>query len=210
MDVKKIWLITGVSRGLGKELAKAVAARGHIVVGTSRDGFCDLNTPLDHLEVLPMELSSAPQIQSVVDHVLARFGRIDVLVNNAGYGLMSAIEEASEEELARVYEVNLFGPLRLVRAVLPALRAQKSGHIINVSSIAATAPGAGSGLYASAKSAVEGFSESLALEMAPLGVSVSSLCPEYSARISSRTIASARAKRLLATMHRVPARRANS
>jgi NAD(P)-dependent dehydrogenase (short-subunit alcohol dehydrogenase family) len=172
-----IWLITGVSRGLGKELAQAVLAQGDVVVGTSRNGHCDLQPAGARLEVLPMELSNAAQIKSVVDFVIAKFGRIDVLVNNAGFGLLAAIEEASEEELTHVYETNLFGTLRLVRAALPVFRAQKSGHIINISSIAAMSPGAGAGLYASAKAGMEAFSESLCLELAPLGVRVSIVEP---------------------------------
>jgi NAD(P)-dependent dehydrogenase (short-subunit alcohol dehydrogenase family) len=175
--LNKIWLITGVSRGLGKELARAVVAQGDVVVGTSRNGRCDLQAAPGRLEVLPMELSSAVQIKTVVDFVIAKFGRIDVLVNNAGFGLLAAIEEASEEELANVYDTNLFGTLRVVRAALPAFRAQKNGHIINISSIAAMAPGAGAGLYASAKAGMEAFSESLFLELAPLGVRVSIVEP---------------------------------
>jgi len=145
-----------------------------------------------------MELSNTVQISTVVSHVLARYGRIDVLVNNAGYGLLGAIEEASEEELAAVYEANLFGTLHVVRAALPAFRAQKSGRIINISSIAGLAPGPGAGLYGSAKAGMEGFSESLSAELEPLGVRVSIVEPgafrtdflsANSLRTSSRVIA---------------------
>jgi NAD(P)-dependent dehydrogenase (short-subunit alcohol dehydrogenase family) len=175
--MNRIWMITGISRGLGRELARAVLAQGDVVVGTSRDGRSDLAITPCRLEVMPLELSDIAQINSVVGSTLSKFGRIDVLVNNAGFGLLGAIEEASPAELQRVFDVNLFGTLHVVRAALPAFRAQRSGRIINISSIAGIAPGPGAGLYASAKAGMEGFSESLAQELAPLGVSVSIVEP---------------------------------
>jgi NAD(P)-dependent dehydrogenase (short-subunit alcohol dehydrogenase family) len=165
--MKKIWLITGVSRGLGRELAKAVLAQGDVVVGASRNGRCPLDAASGRLDVLPMDLSNWQQIQAIVEHAIKTFGRIDVLVNNAGFGLLSAIEEANDEELSQVYEANLFATLRVVRAALPAFRAQRFGLIINISSIAAMAPSPGAGLYASAKAGMEAFSESLSHELAP-------------------------------------------
>jgi NAD(P)-dependent dehydrogenase (short-subunit alcohol dehydrogenase family) len=172
-----IWLITGISRGLGKDLAKAVLDRGGVVIGTSRSGRSGLDPMPGRLEVMPMDLSNKAQIGAVVAHTVAMFGRIDVLVNNAGYGLLGAIEEATDEELAQVFEANLFGTLRMVRAALPAFRRQRSGRIINISSIAGIAPGAGAGLYASAKAGMEAFSESLSAELDPLGVRVSIVEP---------------------------------
>jgi NAD(P)-dependent dehydrogenase (short-subunit alcohol dehydrogenase family) len=109
--MNRIWMITGVSRGLGKELAKAVIAHGDMVVGTTQDGSCDLDAAPDRFEILPIKLADTAQINAAVSRTIAKFGRLDVLVNNAGYGMLGAIEEATEEELDRVYEVNLFGAL---------------------------------------------------------------------------------------------------
>src|SRR5262249_44027149 len=104
-------------------------------------------------------------------------GRIDVVVNNAGYGLLSPIEDASDAEMSRLFEVNVYGPIRLIRAILPRLRAQRSGHIINITSIAGRAPMAGSGVYAATKSAMEGLSHCLSQEVGPLGIKVTAVAP---------------------------------
>ncbi len=176
MNDKKIWLITGVSRGLGKALAQVVLDRGDIVIGTTRDGKADLNAA-NNLSLLPLELTDPVQIQQTVEAAYKLHDRLDVIVNNAGYGLLGAIEESSDEEIKRVFEVNFFGVVQVVKAVLPHLRRQRSGHIVNVTSIAGLAPGAGSGLYAAAKSAVEGVSQSLAQEVEPLGIKVTLVEP---------------------------------
>ncbi|RKH07735.1 oxidoreductase [Corallococcus carmarthensis] len=173
----KVWFITGISRGLGRELAKAVLARGGGVVGTTRDGKSDLAAPAGALHVLPLELTDAERIPQVVKQAHALHGRLDVVVNNAGYGLLGAIEEATAEEARHVFDVNFFGPLHVVQAALPFLRAQRRGHIVNITSIAGLAPMAGSGLYAAAKCALEGLSLSLAQEVAPLGLKVTLVEP---------------------------------
>ena len=171
------WFITGISRGLGLALADAALARGDTVIGTTRDGTAALAAGAGTLHVLPLEITAAASVQAAAARAVTLAGRIDVVVNNAGYGLLGAVEEATDAEVARLFEVNVFGPFRLIRAVLPQLRAQGSGHIVNVTSIAGRAPGAASGLYAAAKSAMEGLSQSLAQEVGPLGIRVTAVAP---------------------------------
>ena len=173
----KSWFITGVSRGLGKALAEAALARGDTVVGTVREGAPDIATGTGALHVLPLDVSDAAAIAATVDKAFAVTGRIDVLVNNAGYGLLGAIEEAGDADVERLFAINVFGPFRLIRAALPRLRQQKAGHIINITSIAGRAPMASSGMYAAAKSAVEGMSQSLSQEVAPFGLKVTAIAP---------------------------------
>jgi NAD(P)-dependent dehydrogenase (short-subunit alcohol dehydrogenase family) len=122
-------------------------------------------------------MRDAEAIETTARRALELVDRLDVLVNNAGYGLLGAVEEASDAEMARLFEVNVFGPVRLIRAVLPRLRAQRGGHIINITSIAGRAPMAGSGLYAATKSALEGLSQSLAQELSPFGIKVTAVAP---------------------------------
>ena len=173
----KVWLITGASRGLGRDLARAVLARGEVVVGTSRDGVIDLDAGTGTLHSLALDLTKPGQEQAVIEQAYGLHGRLDVLVNNAGAGLLGAVEEADEAETDAVFAINFFGPLRLIRAALPLMRAAKRGHIVNLSSIAGLAPMAGSGMYAAAKFALEGMSESLAQEVAPHGIKVTVIEP---------------------------------
>ena len=177
-DDKKFWLVTGVSRGLGQEIARAALSRGDTVVGTSRSGEADLDHGAGELHTLALDLADPEAPARVVAQALELTGgRLDVLVNNAGYGLMGAIEATDEQELADVFAANLFGPIRLIQAALPTFRGGRGGTIINVSSIAALAPLQGSGLYASAKAALGAASESLAQELAPFGVRVTVVEP---------------------------------
>jgi NAD(P)-dependent dehydrogenase (short-subunit alcohol dehydrogenase family) len=172
----KVWFITGVSRGLGKALAEAVLADGDIVIGTSR-GSSTISDVSGNLHLLPLEITDARAIASTIERAIALRGRLDVIVNNAGYGLLGSIEEATEDQVTHLFDVNFHGPRRIIQAVLPQLRRQRSGHIINITSIAGLAPGAGSGFYAAAKFAVEGLSQSLAQEVAPLGIKVTVIEP---------------------------------
>ncbi|MBS3904895.1 MAG: SDR family NAD(P)-dependent oxidoreductase [Simkania sp.] len=175
-----VWLITGTSQGFGKELVQAALARGDFVVATSRTPdkvLQDFSGAKDRLLTPSLDLRDPAQINSVVEQAISRFGRIDVLVNNAGYGLLGAIEEVSDEEIAAIYEINVFGLLRITRAVLPYLRKQHSGRIVNISSIIGLVGSAGAGLYSSTKFAIAGLSESLALEVAPLGIHVTIVEP---------------------------------
>lgn len=173
----KTWFITGISRGLGKALAEAALARGDTVIGTVREGAPDIAPGRGTLHVLTLDVADADAIAPAVAEAFAKTARIDVLVNNAGYGLLGAIEEASDAEVARLFDVNVFGPFRLIRAALPHLRQQGSGHIVNITSIAGRAPMASSGMYAAAKSAVEGLSQSLGQEVAPFGLKVTAIAP---------------------------------
>ncbi len=175
-----VWFITGTSQGFGRELVRAALKRGDSVVATSRQpqtvtaAFPEAG---DRLLAVPLNLRDESQIGSVVAQAVARFGRIDVLVNNAGHGLTGAVEEASDAEVLNVYETNVFGLLRVTRAVLPQMRRQKSGHIVNLSSIGGLVGLPGWGIYNSTKFAVEGISEALAVEVAPLGLGVTVVEP---------------------------------
>lgn len=180
LQKERVWMITGTSTGFGFEFVRAALERGDTVVATSRHpakvaaAFPDR---ADQLLVCAMDVKNSDQIAGAVHEAVVRFGRIDVLVNNAGYGLIGAVEEASDDEIARVYEVNVLGLLRVTRAVLPHFRHQRSGHIINLSSIGGLVGVPGFGLYNATKFAVEGISEALARELEPFGVGVTLVEP---------------------------------
>lgn len=171
------WFITGISRGFGRALAEAALARGDLVIGTTRDGNPGIAASRGTLHVLPLEVGDTAAVESTVAKVFELAGSLDVIVNNAGYGLLGAIENASDAEVARLFDVNVFGTFRVIRSALPKLREQGRGHIINITSIAGRAPMAGSGLYAATKSAVEALSQSLAQEVGPLGIKVTVVAP---------------------------------
>lgn len=173
----KTWLITGVSRGIGKALAEAALARGDLVIGTVREGDPGITAGKGKFHCLRLEMRDPVAIQETVARAFDLAGRLDIVVNNAGYGLLGAMENASDGEMTRLFEVNVFGPVRLIRAALPRLRAQRAGHIINITSIAGRAPMPGSVLYAATKSALEGLSEALCLEVSHLGVKVTAVAP---------------------------------
>ncbi|PZA13880.1 short-chain dehydrogenase [Rhodopseudomonas palustris] len=173
----KTWFITGITRGLGKALAQAALARGDTVIGTVREGRSDLDASTGTLHVMSLDVADPSAAPAAIEAAFRKVDHIDVLVNNAGYGLLGAIEEASDADVARLFDVNVFGPFRLIRAILPYLRRQGAGHIINVTSIAGRAPMAASGMYAATKSAMEGLSQSLSQEVAPLGLKVTAVAP---------------------------------
>src|SRR6478752_3862907 len=167
-----VWLITGCSTGFGRELAKAVLERGWRAVVTARDAskVRDIVEGYeDRAIALPLDVQKADQIASVVEQTKQRFGRIDALVNNAGYGYLAAIEEGEDDAVRDMFETNVFGLVDMTKAVLPVMRAQKSGLIVNVSSIGGITSFAATGYYHGTKYAVEGISESLAVEVKPLG-----------------------------------------
>jgi NAD(P)-dependent dehydrogenase (short-subunit alcohol dehydrogenase family) len=176
----RTWFITGSSTGFGRLLAEEVLKAGENVVATARkvEQVADLEQkyPAQAL-ALPLDVTKQEQVDSAVAQTLERFGRVDVLVNNAGYGVTGAIEEVSDAELEPMYEANVFGLLRVTRAFLPQFRKQRSGHILNLSSIGGLAASPGWGLYQSTKFAVEGLSEALAQEVAPLGIRVTIIEP---------------------------------
>jgi len=173
----KIWFITGISRGFGRSLTEALVARGDVVIGTTRNGTAEVPKGKGRLHVLALDVTDGQAVKETVAAAFQLHGRIDVIINNAGYGLLSSVEEATDEEIDHVFAVNFHGTRRVIQAALPKLRAQRSGHIINITSMAAVAPNPGSGYYAAAKMAVEGLSQSLAREVAPLGIRVTLVEP---------------------------------
>jgi NAD(P)-dependent dehydrogenase (short-subunit alcohol dehydrogenase family) len=176
----RVWMITGTSQGFGRELVRAALQRGDSVAATSRNPqkvAATFPESEDRLLAISMDLRDPAQISGAVHAALARFGRVDVLVNNAGHGLVGAVEEASDAEIANVHETNVFGLLRVTRAVLPHFRERRSGHIVNLSSIGGLTGVAGFGIYNSTKFAVEGLSEALAQEVAQLGIRVTIVEP---------------------------------
>lgn len=171
------WLITGVSRGLGLELARAALASGDTVVGTVRGAAPDLASVKGKLHLVTADLADGAAAAAIVEEAFRVAGTIDVVVNNAGYGLLGALEAAADEEVERLFAVDVFAPFRIIRAALPHLRRQGHGRIVNITSIAGRAPTTGSALYSAAKSALEGLSAALALEVAPLGIKVTAVAP---------------------------------
>jgi len=177
----KTWFITGASRGFGLRVAKLALQRGDNVVATARRVAAVTKALGENLRLLavPLDVTDELQAQKAVEAAVARFGRIDVLLNNAGFGLLGAVEEASAQDVERLYRTNVFGLLAVTRAVLPQMRAQKSGRILNISSIGGYRGAAGFGVYCSTKFAVEGLSEALHTELAPLGIKVTVVEPGY-------------------------------
>ena len=176
----KVWFITGASTGFGRLLAEEVLKAGGKVVVTARklDKVADLEKQYPQTaKALALDVTDAGQVDSAVTEAIAKFGSVDVLVNNAGYGLAGAIEEVSETEFMPMFETNVFGLLRVTRAFLPHLRRQRSGHILNLSSIGGLVASPGIGYYNATKFAVEGMSEALATELAPLGIRVTIIEP---------------------------------
>jgi short-subunit dehydrogenase len=175
-----VWFITGTSAGFGHELVRVALERGDSVIATSRspekveESFPNCS---DRLLVLRVNLNSVSEIEEAVAVAIATFGQIDILINNAGYGLFGSIEEASEEEISNLFQINVFALLRMTRAVLPHFRQRRSGHIVNISSMWGLAAAAGAGIYNGTKFAVEGLSQALAQEVKPLGIDVTIVEP---------------------------------
>ena len=175
-----VWLITGCSTGFGRELAGLLLQQGARVVATARDvsKIGDLvKGHEDQALALPLDVTDAAAISRAVKQAEARFGRIDVLVNNAGYGYLAAIEEGEDAPVRAMFDTNVFGLVDVTKAVLPGMRARRHGHIINLSSIGGLISFAATGYYHAAKFAVEGLSGSLALELAPLNIKVTVVEP---------------------------------
>ncbi|HEX5344665.1 MAG TPA: oxidoreductase [Duganella sp.] len=179
--MNKVWFITGASRGFGVLTAQKALERGDFVVATARDPQTVIAALGEHPNLLALRLDVKLEAQAITaaQQAVARFGRIDVLVNNAGYGLLGAVEEASAEEVRAVYETNVFGLLNVTRAVLPVMRKQGSGHVMNISSVGGYSSYAGWGVYGSTKFAVEGLSEAMAMELEPLGIKVTVVEPGF-------------------------------
>ena len=170
-----VWLITGCSTGFGRELAKLVLARGWRAVVTARDASNVADIAAGHADrvlALSLDVTQPAQIAEAVAATKLKFGRIDALVNNAGYGYLAAIEEGEDEAVRAMFETNVFGLIDMTKAVLPVMREQRSGLIVNISSIGGITSFAATGYYHGTKYAVEGISESLAIEVKPLGIDV--------------------------------------
>ena len=178
--MSKVWLITGSSRGLGRALAEAVLAEGHMLVATARTP-AQL-APLteryrDRVRAIALDVTDMGSARAAVQAAVDTFGRLDVLVNNAGYGDIASIEDVSDADFRAQIETNLFGVVNLTKSVLPVMRAQGSGHIIQISSIGGRRGTPGLSAYQTAKWGVEGFSEVLAKEVGPLGIKVTIIEP---------------------------------
>ncbi|BAV04045.1 NADP-dependent 3-hydroxy acid dehydrogenase YdfG [Filimonas lacunae] len=177
---QKVWFITGASKGFGLEIVKSVLASGDKVIATVRNNAAGLQADLGNpaeLLVVTMDVVKEAEVKQAVKDGIDRFGQLDVVVNNAGFGIVAAIEEASDVEARRQYDTNVFGLLNVVRNVLPHLRERKAGHIINISSLFGYGALPAWALYGSTKYAVEGISEGLALELAPFNINVTALAP---------------------------------
>ena len=179
--MSKVWFITGASRGLGLEIVKAALEDGDRVVAAVRDPEAAARALPAHPQLFTVRLDvrSDAEAAAAAAAAVARFGRIDVLVNNAGYGLLGAVEEADAEEVERLFATNVFGLLAVTRAVLPYLRKQRSGHVLNMSSLGGYGAYQGWGVYGATKFAVEGLTEALAQEVAPLGIHATVIEPGF-------------------------------
>ena len=169
------WFITGITRGFGKVLTQELLAQGHAVFGTTRSGSSDIRHP--NLTVGKLDVAQAQPAARIVKHMLQHFTTLDVVVNNAGFGIVGAVEEVSRTEFNQVFNTNVFGTLNVLKAVLPQLRRQRSGHIVNFSSVGGMVGIPGFGAYNASKFAIEGLSEALAAELVPLGIHVTLVEP---------------------------------
>lgn len=178
--MSRVWFITGCSTGFGRMIAEKVLAAGNRAVVTARNSATLAELARQYPETcLPLDLDvTVPtQITLAVETAINHFGQIDVLVNNAGYGLIGALEECSDEQIRRNVDTNLIGPINLIRAVLPGMRARRTGHIMNLTAVAGVANHEGFSIYGGAKFGIEGASEALKIEVAPLGIKVTLVEP---------------------------------
>jgi NAD(P)-dependent dehydrogenase (short-subunit alcohol dehydrogenase family) len=178
--MKKIWFITGCSTGFGRELAKHVLESGHKAVVASRktDDVADIVADYPDTSIaVKLDVTNADEIKSSVEEAIKKFGQIDVLVNNAGIGYFGAIEESEDDEVRRMFEINFWGLANMTKAVLPLMRKQRSGNIVNIASIGGLVGFPAVGYYNATKFAVDGFSDALSKETAPLGIKVTVVCP---------------------------------
>ena len=174
------WLITGCSTGLGRAFAEEALARGHDVVVTARDASAVqdvVDAHPDHALAVALDVTDGDQVTAAVAAATDRFGGVDVLVNNAGYGYRSAVEEGDDADVARLFDTHFHGSVRTIKAVLPGMRARRSGTIVNLSSIGARRTGPGSGYYGAVKAAIEQMTMALRTELAPLGITATVVEP---------------------------------
>jgi len=180
MSNQKVWFITGASKGMGLEVAKTVLAKGDKVIATSRDlreQQENIGSDNEHLLSLKVDITNETEVKSAIENGIEKFGRIDIVLNNAGYYLVGSLEEISNEEFRRTLDVNVFGMVNVIRNVMPHLRRQQSGHIINTASNMGYIGYANTGSYNASKFAVIGLSEALAQESKPFGINVTVIAP---------------------------------
>ncbi|CAM3442949.1 SDR family oxidoreductase [Sphingobacterium prati] len=181
MKTNKVWFITGASKGMGLSLVKKLIEKGYSVAATSRKSvhLIDAVGHFDEQQFLPLEvdLTSEKSIREAFERTVAQFGKIDVLVNNAGYGIGGAVEELSQKEIKDSFDINVMAVIKTMQSAMPYFRRQRSGHIINISSIAGFAPGTGWAMYAATKYAVTGLSEVMAEDVKEFGVKVTVVAP---------------------------------
>ncbi|MGA9649887.1 SDR family NAD(P)-dependent oxidoreductase [Pedobacter sp.] len=182
MENKKVWFVTGASKGLGLTLVKKLLSNGNRVAATSRN-ISDLEKAVgNHENFLPLSVNLIDEnsVEAAVSQTISKFGQLDVVVNNAGYGMIGALEELSDRESRENFDVNVFGSLNVIRKTLPQMRKQQSGHIFNISSIGGFSGNfPGFGIYCATKFAVTGFTESLAAEVKSLGIKATVVEPGY-------------------------------
>jgi len=179
MKNSKVWYITGASKGIGRSLVEQLLLQGNKVAATSRQSSALSDITSENFLPLEVDLTDEKSIAKSLEETKKAFGKIDVIVNNAGYGIGGAIEELSEQEINENFNVNFFAVVKVIQQALPYLRNQRSGHIINISSIAGFAPGLGWSIYCAAKFAVTGLSEALANDLKPLGINVTAVLPGW-------------------------------
>ncbi len=175
MDIMKTWLITGCSSGLGKSMAEVLLEKGEQVAVTARhpEAVSELKERFpDRALLLRLDVKNKNDVETAVSRTVETFGKIDVLINNAGYGYRAAVEEGKEEDVANLFETNFFGAVRTIKEVLPHMRSRKQGAIVNISSVAAECAMPGSGYYSASKAALESMSDALRKEVEPLGMQV--------------------------------------
>lgn len=180
MDDKKVWFITGCSTGFGRDLAEVLLEIGYRVVATARDQntISDLNEKYPELaRTFALDVTNKDQVREALDYAVKEFGTIDVLVNNAGYGLLGAVEEPTDEQIRQQFETNFFGAVDVIRAALPQMRKQGGGHVLNLSSVAGFIASGSAGYYAATKFALEAISEALAQEVAEHNIKVTIVEP---------------------------------
>ncbi|RLJ77601.1 oxidoreductase [Pedobacter alluvionis] len=178
--MRKVWFITGSSRGLGRDLTAQILAKGDLIAATARNtdalkGFVEKYN--DQILPITLDVTDYDQVHLAVESAIAHFGKIDVLVNNAGFGIVGAAEAFTEDQVRRQLETNLYAPIEITRAVLPFMRKQRSGRILQISSIGGRVGNAGVSIYQAAKFGLSGFSEALAKEVIELGIYVTSVEP---------------------------------
>ncbi|WP_449387718.1 SDR family NAD(P)-dependent oxidoreductase [Chryseobacterium lineare] len=179
MNISKVWYITGASKGIGRSLVEQLLLRGYKVAATSRQISALSDITNENFLPLEVDLKDEKSIAVSLEKTNTMFGRIDVIVNNAGYGIGGAIEELTEQEINDNFNINFFAVVKVIQQALPFFRSQHSGHIINISSIAGFAPGLGWSIYCAAKFAVTGLSEALTNDLKPLGINVTAILPGW-------------------------------